>query len=144
MSTARVITKYPNRRLYDTELSHYITLADIRNLILERVDFAVIDKKSGLDITRTILLQVITDLEQHGQAIMTRDFLAQVIQSYGKAAPGVIGQHLERSLKSFIAEQEAATMTQMGGGDRVAPVDGAEFGGFGGGRAVEEARKKAV
>lgn len=143
MSTARVITKYPNRRLYDTERSHYITLADIRKLILEQVEFAVIDKKSGLDITRTILLQVITDLEQHGQAIMTRNFLAQVIQSYGKAAADVIGQHLEQSLKAFIAEQEAATMAQIGGGDRMASVDGAEIGGFGAGQGVEEARKKA-
>jgi polyhydroxyalkanoate synthesis repressor PhaR len=143
MSTARVITKYPNRRLYDTERSHYITLADIRNLILEQVEFAVIDKKSGLDITRTILLQVITDLEQHGQAIMTRDFLAQVIQSYGKAAPGVIGQHLEQSLKSFISIQETGTMAQISGGEPAAPVDGAEIPGFGAARAVEEARKKA-
>lgn len=143
MSTARVITKYPNRRLYDTERSHYITLADIRNLIIEQVEFAVIDKKSGTDITRTILLQVITDLEQHGQAIMTRNFLTQVIQSYGKAAPGVIGEHLEQSLKSFVAAQEPDTVARIGGGDAVAEVDDAEFGGFGARPAVGEARKKA-
>ena len=63
MGTARVIKKYPNRRLYDTEESRYITLSDVRDLVLKKIDFVVIDKKSGDDITRTILLQVISEQE---------------------------------------------------------------------------------
>ncbi|MEE8107745.1 MAG: polyhydroxyalkanoate synthesis repressor PhaR, partial [Gammaproteobacteria bacterium] len=82
-SNSRIIKKYPNRRLYDTEESRYITLADIRRLVLEKIDFVVIDKKSQEDITRSILLQVIADQEGHGEPVMSQDFLAQVIRSYG-------------------------------------------------------------
>ena len=95
MSTARLIKKYPNRRLYDTEESRYITLADIRGLVLNDTNFTVIDKKSGEDITRTILLQVINDEEQNGEAIMSEGFLAQVIRCYGNAVPRFIAQHLD-------------------------------------------------
>ena len=80
MSTTRVIKKYPNRRLYDTEESRYITLADVKELVMNKVDFEVIDKKSGEDITRTILLQVISEQEQSGEPIMSRDFLSQIIR----------------------------------------------------------------
>ena len=68
MSEPRVIKKYPNRRLYDTEESRYITLADVKALVLNKTEFTVIDKKSGDDITRPILLQVIAEQEQHGDA----------------------------------------------------------------------------
>ena len=74
MKSARIITKYPNRRLYDTEESRYVTLADIRRLVTDRVDFMVRDRKSGEDITRSILLQVITEQEQQGESIMSQDF----------------------------------------------------------------------
>lgn len=87
MSTARVIKKYPNRRLYDTEESRYITLADVRDLVLKKTAFVVIDKKTGQDITRSILLHVIIEQEQHGEAVMSEDFLSQVIRSYGKVLP---------------------------------------------------------
>ena len=82
MTETRTIKKYPNRRLYDTEESRYITLADVRRLVLEKVDFVVIDKKSSKDITRNILLQVISEQEQHGDPIMSRDFLSHVTVSY--------------------------------------------------------------
>ena len=72
----RTIKKYPNRRLYDTEESRYITLADIRRLVLERIDFVVIDKKSEEDITRSILLQVISEQEEAGEPLFSRDFLS--------------------------------------------------------------------
>jgi len=81
MSEPRTIKKYPNRRLYDTEESRYITLADIRRLVLEKIDFLVIDKKSGQDITRAILLQVSSEQEQIGETVMSRDFLSHVIRS---------------------------------------------------------------
>lgn len=105
MSNARIIKKYPNRRLYDTEESHYITLADVRNLVISKVDFVVIDKTSGDDITRPILLQVISEQEQQGEAIMSRDFLSQVIRSYGKVVPGLMEHYLEQSTKLFVTQQ---------------------------------------
>ncbi len=106
MSTARIIKKYPNRRLYDTEDSRYITLVDVRDLVLNKTEFVVIDKKSGSDITRPILLQVISEQEQHGEAIMTEDFLSQVIRSYGKVVPGFMANYLEQSMQLFITQQQ--------------------------------------
>ncbi len=106
MSEPRTIKKYPNRRLYDTEESRYITLADIRRLVLEKVDFVVIDKKSGQDITRAILLQVISEQEQSGEPIMSRDFLSHVIRSYGGAMQGFVGSYLEQSIKLFMNQQQ--------------------------------------
>lgn len=107
MSAARVIKKYPNRRLYDTEESRYITLADVRDLVLKRIEFVVMDKKSNEDITRSILLQVISEQEQQGDAIMSQDFLSQVIRSYGKVVPGFVSNYLEQSLKLFMTQQQA-------------------------------------
>jgi polyhydroxyalkanoate synthesis repressor PhaR len=105
MSEPRVIKKYPNRRLYDTAESRYITLADIRKLVVENVDFVVMDKKTQDDITRSILLQVIAEQEHVGDPLMSRDFLSQVIRSYGGTMQGVIGSYLEQSLKLFAAQQ---------------------------------------
>lgn len=105
MSEPRVIKKYPNRRLYDTAESRYITLADIRKLVVERIDFIVIDKKTQDDITRSILLQVIAEQEQSADPVMSRDFLAQIIRSYGGQMQGVLGSYLEQSLKLFNAQQ---------------------------------------
>lgn len=104
-STGRTIKKYPNRRLYDTEESRYITLADIKELVLSNIDFQVIDKKSNEDITRCILLQVICDQEQNGEAILSRDFLSQVIRAYGNAASEILADHLEENLALFVAQQ---------------------------------------
>jgi len=105
MSEPRVIKKYPNRRLYDTVESRYITLADIRRLVIERVDFVVIDKKSQADITRAILLQVIAEQEHGGEPVLSRDFLSQVIRSYGGQLHGVVASYLEQSLRLFGAQQ---------------------------------------
>ena len=106
MSEARVIKKYPNRRLYDTEESRYITLSDIRRLVLEKVDFVVIDKKSQADITSSILLQVISEQEQSGEPIMSRDFLSQIIRSYGGTMQGMVSSYLEQSMKLFLTQQQ--------------------------------------
>ena len=106
MSNPRVIKKYPNRRLYDTEESRYITLADVRDLVINQIDFQVIDKKSGDDITRSILLQVISEQEAHGEPVMSKDFLSQVIRAYGTAMPGFMGRYLEQSLKMFMSQQQ--------------------------------------
>ena len=112
MSEPRTIKKYPNRRLYDTVESRYITLADIRRLVIERIDFVVIDKKTQEDITRSILLQVIAEQEHDGEPLMSRDFLSQVIRSYGDAMRSTVGSYLEQSLKLF---------ANQNGGGRGAP-----------------------
>ncbi len=100
---ARVIKKYPNRRLYDTEESRYITLADIRNLVMRDEAFVVIDKKSGNDISRSILLQVISEQEQHGEPVLSETFLAQVIRAHDSATPQYLARHLEDSLEAYLA-----------------------------------------
>ena len=105
MSDPRVIKKYPNRRLYDTVESRYITLADVRKLVVDRIDFVVIDKKSQNDITRSILLQVIAEQEHSGEPVMSRDFLSHVIRSYGGPLHGMMGSYLEQSVKLFVAQQ---------------------------------------
>ena len=105
MSEPRVIKKYPNRRLYDTVESRYITLADIRRLVTDKVDFVVVDKKTQEDITRSILLQVIAEQEHEGDPMMSQDFLAQVIRAYGGTMQNMVGDYLEQSLKLFTAQQ---------------------------------------
>jgi polyhydroxyalkanoate synthesis repressor PhaR len=102
---ARVIRKYPNRRLYDTVESRYVTLADIRRLVVERIDFVVLDRKSQQDITRSILLQVIAEQEGGGESLMSRDFLSQVIRSYGNGLHDFVGRYLDESIQLFAKEQ---------------------------------------
>lgn len=102
MSTRRVINKYPNRRLYDTEDSRYITLSDIRDLVLEKVEFVVIDKKDGRDITRCILLQVISEREQQENPVLSQHFLLQIIRSCDGNAAAPLSAHLEQSLSTFL------------------------------------------
>src|SRR5512147_1000962 len=105
MSDPRVIKKYPNRRLYDTVESRYITLADVRKLVVDRIDFVVIDKKSQNDITRSILLQVIADQEHTGEPVMSSDFLSHIIRTYGGSLHSMSGSYLEQSVKLFVAQQ---------------------------------------
>jgi len=104
-ATPRVIKKYPNRRLYDTAQSRYITLSDIRRLVIEKQNFIVVDQKSHEDITRSILLQVIAE-QENGEPMMSQDFLSQVIRSYGSAMQGFVGSYLENSLKLFANQQQ--------------------------------------
>jgi len=95
----RVITKYPNRRMYDTAESRYITLSDIRNLVVDNTDLVVIDKKSGADITRFILLQVLSEQEQNCEAMISQDFLVQIIRRHKNVVP-VVNEETENSLTS--------------------------------------------
>ena len=81
LSTARIIKKYPNRRLYDTEESRYITLSDIKELVLQKVEFVVIDKRTNDNITGCILLQVICEQEQHDEAILSENFLSGIVRT---------------------------------------------------------------
>ncbi len=105
MSEPRVIKKYPNRRLYDTVESRYITLADVRRLVVERIEFVVVDKKNNADITRSILLQVIAEQEHLAEPILTQDFMLNVIRAYGTTAQVQVSGHLEQSLKQIMAQQ---------------------------------------
>lgn len=101
----RVVKKYPNRRLYDTAESRYITLADIRDLVMRGEAVTVIDKPTGCEITRSILLQVISEQEQHGQPILSEAFLAQVVRAHDTVAPGFLARHLEKSLTLWLTQQ---------------------------------------
>lgn len=104
MSTSRVIKKYPNRRLYDTEESRYITLGDIRRLVIDDRAFSVIDKKTGANITRSVLLQVISDQEQGQEHVLSEEFLAQVIRCHGHTDPRSLAHQLENSLRRYLSE----------------------------------------
>lgn len=105
MATNRVIKKYPNRRLYDTEISSYITLEDVRQLICDGENFQVIDAKTGEDLTRTVLLQIIAEHEEKGQPIFSTELLTQIIRFYGDALQGFMGNYLERSMQLFLDQQ---------------------------------------
>ena len=105
MAKTRVIKKYPNRRLYDTEISSYITLEDVRQLICDGEKFEVIDAKSGEDLTRTVLLQIIAEHEERGQPIFSTELLTQIIRFYGDALQGFMGNYLERSMQLFLEQQ---------------------------------------
>src|SRR3972149_1593847 len=98
----RIIKKYPNRRLYDTATSSYITLADVRKLVLENVEFKVEDAKSKEDLTRAILLQIILEEESVvGAPIFSSDVLAKIIRFYGNAMQGMMANYLEKNIQTF-------------------------------------------
>ena len=106
MAQPRIIKKYPNRRLYDTETSTYITLADVKELVLQYKDFQVQDAKSGDDLTRAILLQIILEEESGGVPMFSADMLANIIRYYGHAMQGLMGSYLERSIFAFHEAQK--------------------------------------
>jgi polyhydroxyalkanoate synthesis repressor PhaR len=101
----RTIKKYPNRRLYDTANSGYITLADVKQMVLDNVDFQVVDAKSGEDLTRAILLQIILEEESGGLPMFSSEMLTQMIRFYGSAQQTIMGQYMEQNVKAFLAIQ---------------------------------------
>ena len=105
-SDARTIKKYPNRRLYDTATSGYITLADVKQMVLDGIAFRVVDAKSGEDLTRQILLQIILDEEAGGLPMFSSEMLAQMIRFYGTAQQTIIGQYIEQNVQAFLAIQK--------------------------------------
>ena len=102
----RTIKKYPNRRLYDTANSGYITLADVKQMVLEQIEFQVIDAKSGDDLTRAILLQIILEEESGGLPMFSSEMLTQMIRFYGTAQQTMMGQYMEQNVKAFLAIQK--------------------------------------
>ena len=110
----RVIKKYPNRRLYDTTSSSYITLAQVRELVMSREHFAVRDAKTGEDLTRSILLQIILEEEAGGAPMFTEEMLANIIRFYGHAMQGFMGTYLEKNIQSLMDLQAKLTEQAQG------------------------------
>jgi len=98
----RLIKKYPNRRLYDTKTSAYITLGDVKDLVLRFESFKVVDAKTGDDLTRSILLQIILEEETGGAPLFSSELLSGFIRFYGSAMQGMLGKYLENNMKTFV------------------------------------------
>jgi polyhydroxyalkanoate synthesis repressor PhaR len=121
MDNERIIKKYPNRRLYDTGISRYVTLEDIRMLVRSSEKFRVVDAKTDEDITRSILLQVILEQEDQGQPIFTTEILEQLIRTYGDAMQGFMTIYLKQSLDLFL-QQQRLVQEQMEGLLKSGPI----------------------
>ena len=106
MEDKRIIKKYPNRRLYDTEESKYITLEDIKKLVLDNKEFIVKDVKSEEDLTRTILLQIIIEQEDDGEPLFSTQALSHIIRFYGDSVQSVAGDYLQKSINLFVQQQK--------------------------------------
>jgi polyhydroxyalkanoate synthesis repressor PhaR len=105
----RVIKKYPNRRLYDTQTSSYITLSEVKDMVMACETFLVVDAKTGEDLTRSILLQIILEEETAGVPMFSTQALAQIIRFYGHTMQGLMGSYLEKNIQSFIDMQSRLT-----------------------------------
>jgi polyhydroxyalkanoate synthesis repressor PhaR len=106
---SRLIKKYPNRRLYDTQTSTYITLEDVKQLVLDAEEFKVVDAKSNEDLTRSILLQIILEEEAAGAPMFSAPVLSNMIRFYGHAMQGVMGPFLEKNIQTFLEIQNKMT-----------------------------------
>ncbi|MCG2584571.1 polyhydroxyalkanoate synthesis repressor PhaR [Massilia sp. TS11] len=113
--TDRLIKKYPNRRLYDTQTSSYITLADVKQLVLDAEEFTVVDAKTNEDLTRSILLQIILEEEANGVPMFSSAMLSQIIRYYGHAMQGMMGSYLEKNLQAFADIQNRLASSAMDG-----------------------------
>lgn len=115
----RIIKKYPNRRLYDTETSSYITLTEVKQLVMGNQPFVVRDAKSNEDLTRSILLQIILEEEAGGEPMFSEAALANIIRFYGNAMQGFMGPYLERNVQAMMdiqtrmAEQSKGLTPEM-------------------------------
>jgi len=107
MSRERLIKKYANRRLYDASISKHVTLSDIRELLVKGEKIRVVEDKTGEDITRLILLQVISEQEQFGQPILTTQLLESIIRFYGGPMQDFMSRYLELSVRAFMSQQES-------------------------------------
>ena len=113
-SNQRVIKKYPNRRLYDTDTSSYITLSEIKQLVMENEPCVVVDAKTGQDLTRSILLQIILEEEANGSPMFTAPVLANIIRFYGHAMQGLMGGYLEKNMQALMEMQAPLVQGAMG------------------------------
>jgi len=113
-SAVRLIKKYPNRRLYDTQTSSYITLVDVKQLVLDNETFQIVDAKSGDDLTRSVLLQIILEEETGGVPMFSATALSQIIRFYGHAMQGVMGAFLEKNIQTFMDIQNRMAEQSQG------------------------------
>lgn len=113
-SHQRVIKKYPNRRLYDTDTSSYITLSEIKQLVMENEPCMVVDAKTGEDLTRSILLQIILEEEANGSPMFTAPVLSNIIRFYGHAMQGLMGGYLEKNMQALMEMQAPLVQGAMG------------------------------
>lgn len=124
----RVLKKYPNRRLYDTETSGYITLADVKRMVLDSERFVVRDAKTGEDLTRSILLQIILEEETGGVPMFSSDMLANMIRFYGHTMQGMMGSYLEKNIQTFAEmQQRFAEQAGLPGGKAMTPEVWSQF-----------------
>ena len=123
----RTIKKYPNRRLYDTQTSSYVTLADVKVLVLGHEEFKVVDAKTDDDLTRAILLQIILEEEADGVPLFTTPMLSQMIRFYGHSMQGMVGGLLEKNMQSFIDMQSKFAEQSQQGGAKATPEAWAQF-----------------
>ena len=105
-NTQRIIKKYPNRRLYDTEISAYVTLGELCQLVMDNDDFQVVDAKTGQDITHNVLLQIITEQEHSNPPMFSNQFLAQLIRLYGNSMQVLFADFLQSSMSMFTQQQK--------------------------------------
>jgi polyhydroxyalkanoate synthesis repressor PhaR len=117
------IKKYANRRLYNTATSAYVTLEHLAQMVRDRVDFLVFDAKSGDDITRSVLTQIILEAENSGNNLLPVDFLRNIIRSYGDSVQGFLPSYLDLAMKSFSDSREQFSKAMTGTFDLSSPVD---------------------
>jgi polyhydroxyalkanoate synthesis repressor PhaR len=120
----RLIKKYPNRRLYDTQSSSYITLSDVKSMVIDNQPVSVVDAKSEQDLTRSILLQIILEEEAGGQPLFTEAMLEQMIRFYGHAMQSIMGSYMEKSVQAFVDMQERLSLQSKALFDSQAPGGG--------------------
>jgi polyhydroxyalkanoate synthesis repressor PhaR len=127
-SSLRILKKYPNRRLYDTQTSGYITLADVKRMVLDHENFVVRDAKTGEDLTRSILLQIILEEETGGVPMLSTDMLAHMIRLYGHTMQGMMGSYLEKNIQAFTEMQSRFTeQAGLPGGKTFSPEVWSQF-----------------
>ena len=112
MSETRIIKKYPNRRLYDTAISKYVTLSDVKQLVIDKEAVKVVDAKSKEDLTRSVLLQIILEQEEDGSPILSAQMLEQIIRFYGDPYQSTMATYLEKTIK-LLSEQRTKTRSAM-------------------------------
>lgn len=126
MAQERVIKKYANRRLYDAQASRHVTLEDLKKLIVQGEKIRVVDDKSGEDLTRSILLQIIADQEQFGSPVLSTPTLEAIIRFYGDAMQGFLGRYIEQSVQTFMQQQQTLQQQiskMMGGVSPLSPIN---------------------
>ncbi len=103
----KILKKYPNRRIYDTQESKFITLGDIRTMIQQYTPFQVVDSKTGDDLTRMTLMQLVNDLNQEEQGLLTNKVLEELIRFYDNPMGAMLASYIEKSIKAFMSQEEA-------------------------------------